>query len=286
MSEFIMNDEGELVDDSGNVVADETAVSIANILVASLRKYESDRDLFMADREARKTNGVSNKVLLEKMGRIELSSEVRKAYDELIGDFVERFAELQDQSAGVLSLLFNDCQKGGRIFDYLVGEATVVAQSLTLAVDVIPTIEDLQKRAAKVRGLWTSLSASVESIEAIKALGVPCETTNKGRGDGTTWVVSMKELPKIKNTSDAVTEFAVLKMNGTEIWRSGTDVQISHAVSLQKIKWTEFERKMQLSEKIDPEGNKIEKTQQDIWSINLVFGDKHFTSEKVSVEKS
>jgi hypothetical protein len=283
MSDFTLNEDGELVDGTGDVVADETAVSIANVLVASLRRYEADRAIFVEDREARKVNGASDRVIMAKMDRVKVDDETRKAYDELIGDFIERFAALQSESAGVLGLLFNDIQRSGRISQYLITEATEVAKGLKVS-GVVPTIEDLTKRATKVRGLWTSLMASVDSIEAIKALGVPCEVTNKGRSDGTTWVVSMPELPKIKAKVEADKITKVL-CDGKEIWRSGTEVNLGNALSLLKIKPSEFERDMQLSEKVDSEGNKIEGTQQDIFSLNLTHKGHHFTSEVIENTK-
>lgn len=282
MSEFKMNDDGELVDESGDVVADLTAVSIANTLKAALQKYDNGRTLFIDNRDAQKVNGASSRVIFEKVSRVSVSDEVSGKYHELISQFVQDFSELQEESQGVLTLLFNDCQKGGRLYEYLIGEATEVASGLKVE-GVVPTIEELQKMNTKVRGLWTALFSSVDSVDAIKALGVPCELTTKGRADGTTWVVKMAELPKVR-VATAPDKISVVYCDGKEIWRTGTDLTLSNAVSLLKLKWADFERTMQLSAQLDAEGNEIPETQQDIWTINFTLDKRHFKSEVIVPE--
>lgn len=259
------------------IEVDETVELVATMLKKNLRTYEDMVELFKAAREAKKGNAQSPRIIMTKVERKGVSDEAKTAYDEAVSEFIDRVLTIADENPGILAQVFTDiASKGGRVFDYVLNEATNVA-STVVSDDPVPTMEQMVKAKDKVNGLWTTLEASAE-IEVIKALGVPCSVTKKGRAnssDKETWRPEMSELPKVSQKTDS-THLVTLTRNGTPVWETkadGSHETLDVALKRAGIRHSDFLTQLQLN--LDSGGEK----QQTVFTADFMWNSDHWKSE-------
>ena len=253
---------------------DETVVAIAELFKAALSNYEGKVAIFKDAREARKGGTSSPRLVISKVERHSVDDEVKQDYMGILADFIEALGEIAKSNPGILAIAFNDLNKGGRIFDFVLNEATDVASTIK-SDDPVPSIEELVKAKDRVNGLWTALESSAD-IDALKELGINCEITKKGRaasGDKETWRPVMSELPKVSKGMDS-NVLLTLTRNGTPIWETKTDgshEKLSEALKREGVKFSDFETQMQLAG-------------QTLSSVDFLWKDDHYLMEEKKVD--